>query len=380
MAKYIRIHPYSIFMRPRAPALSASDLLLIENAGIYQASFTYSGNNQRSSIPPYADNLVLSGTMTVGQIIGISFDFISPSGLSQGNTIITFYSTTNLTGGTLTAIQTGLLNTYTLTANESGKYIIVKVNVKDSLGTSALIPSWSYYSSTTVVGAFNPLTDIAWYVACGPDQMHHTGDGTAVTAWDNQGSKGGDIQPINSPTWNAASGSSRCASASSQHFNWKGFAATQTFYEMMVIMKVETNVFGQVFNSTSGIAVTYDNSPTGSVNVPGTTGLIPGGGSPYTGYWPLQKWVLVNYVWRNTATGNQELRFNNQTVGVSCAGSGTTGTAAGRIFAASNGSSNFVNGWVKYLFITPKDVLLTAPERANMLQWALDNALYDDTI
>ncbi len=94
---------------------------------------------------PVANNLLISGTFQVGEIITVNFDYTDAENDPTGAHTYIWYRADDASGTNQTQIQSSTSNTYTLTLNELNKFIAVEVTPVATSGTSPGVPVLSIY-------------------------------------------------------------------------------------------------------------------------------------------------------------------------------------------------------------------------------------------
>ncbi len=103
---------------------------------------------------PVANNLLISGTFQVGEIITVNFDYTDAENNPAGAHTYIWYRADDTSGTNQAQIQSSTTNTYTLTSNELNKFIAVEVTPVATSGTSPGIPVLSIYYGPII----NPST------------------------------------------------------------------------------------------------------------------------------------------------------------------------------------------------------------------------------
>jgi hypothetical protein len=94
---------------------------------------------------PVANNVQFTGVLVENEILTASFNYSDAEGDLEGAHTYTWYRAEDALGTNQTQIQTGALNTYTLTSNEVGFYILVEITPVALTGTSPGISVLSVY-------------------------------------------------------------------------------------------------------------------------------------------------------------------------------------------------------------------------------------------
>lgn len=154
---------YKGFMPPRVPDIAARDaispsvsdyglLVFVENTGLATSclqmwigdswvDITCYGINT----PPVATDVEVVGTTGFGETVTASFSYSDADGDPAGDHTYIWYLANDAMGTGQTVVQTGISNTFDLTAEHENKYIAVEVTPVAQTGESPGLPVMSDY-------------------------------------------------------------------------------------------------------------------------------------------------------------------------------------------------------------------------------------------
>lgn len=329
-------------------------------------TYTYYSSNGRpeNNRPPLAEDLVLSGTTTVGQVLTATIvELRIPNGSTAGTHTYRWYRCTDAQESN--DILLGETNSsYTLVEADSAKLIRVECNPVQVGGLNPMGETiYSHCSDRIASSTFNPVYANTWESVYFPVDLEtfNTSGRWANNAVDYDGKSivRDGVRAL--PTYDGTEGamkfiraSLQCASMPKRNPSW---AAP---LEIMIRFKLNALVGNQhllAFTASQFIYVTS----IGALNVSG--GVVPGI-TLTTGKWYLLKVILNG--------GSTTVQLNNGTpVGAasSTAGIGIGSARIGCSFAAS--SSTFLDGWISHILIS--NALLISPNSTNTVNWFIAN-------
>ena len=128
---------------------TASSVLVTENTDVYSLTYTYSGDEIESNKPPIADDITISGTLVVTNVLTANVnEFKSYNNKAAGTHTYQWYRANDKKQAGETSL--GTASTHTLVSGDATKYIRVEVSLIEADGTNSEVMKSMY---TNVIAA-----------------------------------------------------------------------------------------------------------------------------------------------------------------------------------------------------------------------------------